>query len=289
LSIGGHLPIIGTVALVGDDLEALKRFRAGVFGRGAAAYDRVGEPVLAGLGRRLVELAQVKERDSLLDVAAGRGAVLLEAARVVGPGGHVVGVDLAREMVDLTAEEIRSRGLTNAEVKVADAERLDDFADGGFDVVTCAFSIFFFPGPNRALREFNRVLRPGGTVALSSWGDEDPSYQWYRELRKEFGVTVSLETQAFDERGELVQALEAAGFADVFVHSQEVIFRLAEPEEWWEWVMSMGGRASVEALDHSDRDRFRRSAFELIRKKYEGGVFELREEALLAVARKPAG
>jgi len=58
--------------------------------------------------------------------------------------------------------------------------------------VTCAFAIFFLPAPESALREFCRVLRSGGTVALSSWSRAD-DYGWYRELRREFGVSVNLE------------------------------------------------------------------------------------------------
>ena len=49
-----------------------------------------------------------------------------------------------------------------------DAEQLD-FADGSFDVVLCGFGIMFFPDQNRALSEFRRVLKPGGTLAVSTW------------------------------------------------------------------------------------------------------------------------
>jgi SAM-dependent methyltransferase len=124
-----------------DELDAVKRLRAGVFGRGARDYDRVGTPIFGRLGRRLVELAAVQAGDHVLDVATGRGAVLFAAAELVGERGRVIGVDLAEEMVTLTSADMRARGITNAEVRVADAERLSEFVDGEFDCVTCAFAM----------------------------------------------------------------------------------------------------------------------------------------------------
>jgi ubiquinone/menaquinone biosynthesis C-methylase UbiE len=271
-----------------DELDAVKRFRAGVFGRGARDYDRVGTPIFGGLGRRLVELAGVQAGDRVLDVATGRGAVLFAAAELAGERGRVIGVDLAEEMVALTSADIQARGVTNAEVRVTDAERLSEFIDEEFDCVTCAFAIFFLPAPASALREFHRVLRPGGTVALSSWGScDDPRYEWYRELRREFGVSVSLETRTFDTPDELAAALSASGFTDVRVSTERALLRLNDPEEWWEWLLTGGGRATVESLDPEARARFREAAFERIRDVYEAGAPELDEEALLAVARKP--
>lgn len=96
------------------ELDAVKRLRAGVFGRGARDYDRVGTPIFGRLGRRLVELAAVQPGDRVLDVATGRGAVLFAAAELAGEHGRVIGVDLAEEMVALTSADIRHRRIANA-------------------------------------------------------------------------------------------------------------------------------------------------------------------------------
>jgi O-methyltransferase/aklanonic acid methyltransferase len=73
---------------------------AAVFGRAADVYDSV-IPFFERFGARLVEVADLRPGESVLDVGAGRGATLLPAARAVGPEGRALGVDLSEEMVTL--------------------------------------------------------------------------------------------------------------------------------------------------------------------------------------------
>ena len=95
---------------------------AGVFGRAAPTYDRVGPRPFAHVGRRLVELAEVGPEDTVLDVATGRGAVLFPAAE---RAESVVGIDIAEPMIGALAAEIVERWLTNASARVMDAEELE--------------------------------------------------------------------------------------------------------------------------------------------------------------------
>src|SRR5437870_2451577 len=112
-------------ALKDRRLEArMKDQIAAHFGKIAPTYDRVGPRWFAHFGRRLVELAQVPTGGTVLDVATGRGAVLLAAAERVGAGGRVVGIDLSEGMLRETAAEIERLGLRNSHVRQMDAEAL---------------------------------------------------------------------------------------------------------------------------------------------------------------------
>ena len=144
-----------------NDLEGPKANIAGLFNRVAGIYGRVGPDPFAYAGKGLVERIGISEGARVLDVGAGRGANLFPAAERVGLLGEVIGIDLAQQMLLETTGDIELRGLTNASVRLMDAEHLA-FDAASFDYVLCGFAIFLFPHLEQALSEFYRVLRTRG-------------------------------------------------------------------------------------------------------------------------------
>src|SRR5262245_44160130 len=106
-----------------DDAAARKARAKTQFNTVAAEYD-AGPGCFAHFGRRLVNAAEIKPGQRVLDVASGRGAVLFACAEQLGKKGEVVGVDLADAMVRATNEEAARRGMSGR-VQVMDAEHLD--------------------------------------------------------------------------------------------------------------------------------------------------------------------
>jgi len=116
---------------------------------------------------RLVQYAGVIPGQHVLDVACGTGVVAVTAARA---GARVSGLDLTPQLLEQARENAR---LANVEIEFreGDAEQLP-FGDSAFDVVLSQFGHMFAPRPEVAIGEMLRVLKPGGTIAFSTWPPE---------------------------------------------------------------------------------------------------------------------
>ena len=237
-----------------------KQLLAELYTRAAPDYGEVGAPLFAVAGRRLVEVAGVRPGERVLDVAAGRGAVLLPAAERVGPNGHAVGLDLALGMVEQAAATIAAAGLSNAEIRLGDAEQLP-FRSSTFDRVLCSFAVFWFADLTRALAEMQRVLRPGGTLGFAFARGADPRWTWYEDLLRAWGALDDLPAlpgqPGIREPGALVTRLSAAGFAGAreVVEDVELLYR--DPEDWWASLWTHGSRVALERLPAAALGRVR--------------------------------
>lgn len=232
----------------------------GIFSRAAATYDTVGPQFFSRFGRRLVELADIPAGADVLDIAAGRGAILFPAAEAVGPNGSVTGIDLSAEMVRETSADIERRGLRNVRIMQMDAEQLR-FPDASFDMVLCGFGLFFFLDLDHALAEFQRVLRPGGRLAATTWGDTD--WKWFFDIAGRH-LPPSPETseavkrlQRLDQAENVEAELRHAGFADVRVLRETQDFVYADDEAWWNSLWTHGLRGTLEQLDAETLTRFK--------------------------------
>ncbi len=102
----------------------------------------------------------------VLEVGPGNGRYTLATARQVGARGQVVAVDIEPKMVERVQARAQAEGVLNVEARLANVYDLP-FDDGAFDAIYLIAVIGEIPEPERALAEFYRVLRPGGTLAFS--------------------------------------------------------------------------------------------------------------------------
>jgi ubiquinone/menaquinone biosynthesis C-methylase UbiE len=95
-------------------------------------------------GRRTIERLRLKPGSAVLDVGCGSGASAIPAGKVVGPHGHVIGVDLAERLLAMARAKADAQKLPNIAFRQADMEGLG-YTDESFDAVVCVFAIFFVP------------------------------------------------------------------------------------------------------------------------------------------------
>ena len=121
---------------------------------------------------QMLDMAQVKEGDHILDVAAGAGEQSITAAQRVGPTGRILATDISPKILDFALELAEKHGLKNIEIKEMDGEDLT-VPDNSFDVVISRVGLIFFPDKQKALKEMLRVLKPGGFVAAIVYSTVD--------------------------------------------------------------------------------------------------------------------
>lgn len=268
------------------DREAFDKKRAlqGVFDRAASTYG--GLRYFPLLGQWLVDMAQIPSGAYVLDAACGRGAVLIPAARQVGAHGQIIGIDLSDRMTQETGALIRHLGLAQARVLQMDAEHLH-LADASFDHVLCGFSLQFFPHLERALSEFWRVLKPNGRVAVTTWGEDDPRWCWFDDLRTTYGAVAKLSSQSLDTHEELLAWFSRAGFEDIHIATRELDMIYADEEEWWMMQWSISGRAGLERLAPGRLEQFKADVFERMQALRQTDGFHDRLQAHCTIAIRP--
>jgi SAM-dependent methyltransferase len=149
--------------------EAMKARQRLAWGLDVESYVRFTAGELGPVAERLVEIADPQWNGSVIDVGCGPGTATFPAAKRVGPGGRVLGIDLAAPMVAYAERAAQSLQLTNVAFAVGDAETLEDVADASFDCALSNFAAIFAPRPEAMVEAVARVLKPGGTFALSAW------------------------------------------------------------------------------------------------------------------------
>jgi ubiquinone/menaquinone biosynthesis C-methylase UbiE len=120
---------------------------------------------------RLGEILEARAGERLLEVGPGTGYYTLDLAEWVGDEGRVDIFDIQQEMLDHTLESARERGISNLRPTHGDARSLP-YEDDSFDAAILITVLGEIPDQDAALREFNRVLKPGGRLIVGElFGD----------------------------------------------------------------------------------------------------------------------
>jgi demethylmenaquinone methyltransferase/2-methoxy-6-polyprenyl-1,4-benzoquinol methylase len=140
----------------------------GVFDSVASKYDVMNDLMSGGLHRAwkayTVMVANLKEGDQVLDIAGGTGDLSMAFSKKVGTSGRVVHTDINEAMLRVGRDRLIDKGVILPTL-VCDAEKLP-FPDAHFDLVSVAFGLRNMTHKDAALKEMNRVLKPGGKLLV---------------------------------------------------------------------------------------------------------------------------
>ena len=123
-------------------------------------------------GTALVATLGITKGLNVLDLGCGDGTTAIPEARL---GANVLGVDIARNLVDAGNKWAKEEGLTNCSFQEGDASDLNQLKDHSFDLVVTIFGAMFAPKPFDVAKEMVRVTKPGGRIVMGNWIPGDPT------------------------------------------------------------------------------------------------------------------
>jgi ubiquinone/menaquinone biosynthesis C-methylase UbiE len=265
-----------------DDLTAAA---TATYAAAADAFDAV--PFWDTFGRRTVARLDLRPGERVLDACCGTGASALPAAVEVGPGGRVLGLDLAEPLLQRARAKARAQGLTTVEFHTVDVADTG-LPSASYDAVVCVFGIFFLPDMPAGLAELWRLVRPGGRLAVTVWGP-----RWVEPATELFWSAVRVERPDLvggfhpwtrvTEPDALARLFVDAGVAGPAMEAEEGTHALTEPGDWWTIVCGTGYRATVEALGPEAAARVRAANLADIAER---DIRAVETNVLYAVARK---
>jgi len=204
----------------------------GMAGRHWTERQAMQDALLAPVSAILMAQANVAAAENIIDIGCGCGATSLELARLVGPGGAVLGLDISATML------ARARELTppGAPLRFVEADATDyPFEPGRADALLSRFGVMFFADPALAFANMRRGLRAGGRVVLACWREPRLNPWMIAPLQEVYKFAPRLPELDPDDPGPFSLAREErvrrilgeAGFSDVALTPFDVTLDIA--------------------------------------------------------------
>ena len=197
---------------------------------------------LSPLGLRAMAGLDLQVGETVVDVGCGTGQTLAQLAKRVGPQGLVVGVDIARGLLEIA----RKRSLACAQVGlvVGDAQCLA-LASGSADAVFSRFGVMAFNDPVAAFANFRRILKPQGMLAFCCWRSLEEN-ELDRLPLEATGCVVADETPfSLADPDGMRRTLEAAGFSEIAIRAHDEMVSSGNLEKMVSVLMGVGALGNI--------------------------------------------
>jgi cyclopropane fatty-acyl-phospholipid synthase-like methyltransferase len=211
---------------------------------------------------KLVQMAQLKPGDRVLDIATGIGEPAVTAARRVKPGGKVIATDISPQMIALAKSRAKSLGLEDVmEFREIDAENLD-FPKSSFNAVLSRWGLMFLPNLTASLSVIRQLLVPGGIMAAAVWSTpaKVPTLDLaFSTVRKQINAPPPPPGTpgpfALADTDSLEQSFKQAGFGEVRVEILDITFAFDAAESYTKFQQAITAPIHAMLASHSEEKK----------------------------------
>jgi len=239
-------------------------------------------------GRKTIDLLSLQNGSRVLDACCGAGASALSAAELVGPKGKVIGVDVAEALLELAQAKAAERRLGNTQFELGDLLSIR-FPNESFDAAVCVFGIFFVPDMAAAVQELWRCVRPGGQLAVTTWGPNlfEPANSAFWTSIKNVRADLYKGFHPWDrinDSASLLMIMREGGAESAKIADENRLHPISAVEDWWIIVLGSGYRGTIEQLNPVEREQVKEANLAFIRDEK---ISAIETNVLYALATKP--
>lgn len=237
----------------------LKDHVRSIFDRVSPNYDNPEMRYFAFSADYMMGLAKPKSGERVLDIATGTAMVAIAAAQYLQPEGRVQAIDISEGMLGKAKQNIDKHALNNIDIHNMDAEQLE-FRANYFDLITCGFGLFFLADAQQAVKQWHRVLKPGGRLVISTFNQSAfmPMVKWFRALIEETGVEFPASSwQQFSDSESCLELFPVDLFEEQNITTKQHGIHLKDANEWWNIIINSGLRSYLELLDPDQQAKLR--------------------------------
>jgi len=220
----------------------------------AEGYDHPSLAFFPDTADRMLDVLSLGVSDHLLDVCTGTGMVALKAAQKLS-SGQVTGIDLSPGMLQQARAKADKLNLNNPQFINMDLEDLRS-GDTLYDMATCSFGLFFIDDMIAALKNISSSVKPGGSIAISSFtGDAfDPFSQMFLDCYESFGKEIPpLSWKRLESEDNIRPVFNAAGISDISFHPYPLSYTMKNEHHWWDVVWNAGYRGLLNQLSEEQQ------------------------------------
>jgi len=263
------------------------------FSPGWKKWDKLFMDFLKPMGDEIIRIINPRNKNIVLDVAAGTGEPGLTIASMLNKGKVII-TDLAEDMLGIASENAIQRGIKNIKTRTCDVSDLP-FADNAFDGISCRFGFMFFPDMQLAAKEMVRVLKPGGKIAVSVWNMPGKNF-WITAITEAINRNMALPASAPGEPGMfrcspdgfMTGLFMQAGLKNISQKEVTAKLECRTADVYWNLMMDIGTPvvAALGRTNEATREKIKREVYGTLEKKYVDGNIMIDSSALVISGEK---